>query len=75
MTKYKVAYTNVFKRQRKALIARGYDISLLDDTIKMLANGEALPERYRDYRLSLSSSSIRALKSSRWSTSFVKPLT
>jgi mRNA interferase YafQ len=51
MTKYRVAYTNVFKRQRKALIARGYDISLLDDTIKVLANGEALPERFRDHAL------------------------
>jgi mRNA interferase YafQ len=51
MAKYRVAYTNVFKRQRKALIARGYDISLLDDTIKMLANGEALPERFRDHAL------------------------
>jgi mRNA interferase YafQ len=51
MTSYKVAYTSAFKRQRKLLIARGHDISLLDDTIRKLANGEALPERYCDHAL------------------------
>jgi mRNA interferase YafQ len=51
MTRYRVSYTGVFKRQRKLLIARGYDISLLDEVVKMLADGETLPEKHRDHAL------------------------
>jgi mRNA interferase YafQ len=49
MTKYKISYTSIFKKQRKLLKARGYDISLLDDTITLLANGATLPEKYCDH--------------------------
>jgi mRNA interferase YafQ len=42
----------LFKRQRKLLIKRGYDISILDKVVVMLANGETLPERYHDHVLS-----------------------
>jgi mRNA interferase YafQ len=42
----------LFKRQRKLLIKRGYDISLLDEVVIMLANGEILPEKYHDHALS-----------------------
>ena len=52
MSKYSIRYTTLFKRQRKLLIRRGYDIKLLDDVIVMLANGERLPEMYRDHALS-----------------------
>ena len=38
MTKYTLRYTVLFKRQRKHLIRRGYDISELDAVIAMLAN-------------------------------------
>ena len=51
MTKYSLRYTTTFKKQRKLLIKRGYDISLLDTVITMLANGEPLPEKYRDHAL------------------------
>jgi mRNA interferase YafQ len=51
MTKYAVRYTALFKRQRKLLIKRGYDILLLDEVVAMLANGETLPVKYRDHAL------------------------
>ena len=51
MSKYVVHYSALFKKQRKLLIKRGYDMRLLDDVIVMLANGERLPEKYRDHAL------------------------
>ena len=51
MTKYKISYTGIFKKQRKLLKARGYDISLLDDTVALLASGATLPEKYCDHAL------------------------
>ncbi|MDR3120646.1 MAG: type II toxin-antitoxin system YafQ family toxin [Clostridiales bacterium] len=51
MTKYKISYTNVFKKQRRLLKAREYDISLLDSVIALLAKGEVLPEKYCDHAL------------------------
>ena len=51
MNKYILRYTKLFKKQRKLLIKRGYDISLLDKVVAMLANDEILPEKYRDHAL------------------------
>ena len=51
MSKYALCYSTLFKRQRKLLIKRGYDITLLDGIIAMLANGEKLPEKHRDHAL------------------------
>ena len=51
MSKYLLRYTALFKKQRKLLIKRGYDISLLDNVVAMLANDEKLPEKYRDHAL------------------------
>ena len=48
---YKVIYTTKFKKQRKLLKSRNYDITLLDETIGKLARGETLPEAYRDHAL------------------------
>jgi len=48
---YKIAYTSKFKRQRKLLLSRGYNISLLDEAVRLLAGGAALPEKYRDHAL------------------------
>jgi len=48
---YKIAFTAKFKKQRKLLIARRYNISLLDEAVKMLAKGETLPEKYCDHAL------------------------
>jgi len=52
MSKYALQYTTLFKKQRKLLVRRGYNIKLLDDVIVMLANGDRLPEKYRDHALS-----------------------
>ncbi|MDR2558861.1 MAG: type II toxin-antitoxin system YafQ family toxin [Oscillospiraceae bacterium] len=51
MHKYKPQPTVKFKRDVKTLKKRGYDLSLLEDVVEKLANGEALPEKYRDHAL------------------------
>lgn len=48
---YKVLPSNIFRRELKTMIKRGYDISLLDEIVTKLANGEELPERNRDHAL------------------------
>jgi mRNA interferase YafQ len=48
---YKIQLTSKFKRDVKLLEKRGYDLSLLDDIIRKLANGETLPPQYRDHPL------------------------
>jgi mRNA interferase YafQ len=49
---YKISALNSFKRDLKLLIKRGYDLSLLDEIVTKLANGETLPEKNRDHALS-----------------------
>ena len=51
MTKYRLQPTSKFRKDVKLLKKRGYDLSLLNDVIARLANGEALPEQYRDHPL------------------------
>jgi len=51
-TELRLRYTTLFKRQRKALAKRGYDMQLLDAVIRLLASGDPLPERYHDHALS-----------------------
>ena len=48
---YKIAQTNAFKRDLKAMIKRGVDISLLDEIVTTLASGEPLDFKYRDHPL------------------------
>ncbi len=50
--KYTVKPTTKFQRDLKRAQKRGYDISLLTDIIKKLANGEQLPEKNKDHFLS-----------------------
>lgn len=50
--KYTVKPTAKFQRDLKRVQKRGYDISLLTDVIKKLANGEQLPAKNRDHSLS-----------------------
>ena len=47
----KVIWTSRFKKDYKTAIKRGLNIDLLDDTIRMLANKEKLPEQYNDHPL------------------------
>lgn len=49
---YKVKPTTKFQKDLKEVQKRGYDISLLTEIIKRLANGEQLPEKNRDHALS-----------------------
>lgn len=49
--KYLVKPTIKFQRDLKKVQKRGYDISLLTDIIKKLANGEQLPEKNCDHSL------------------------
>lgn len=49
--KYIVKPTTKFQRDLKKVQKRGYDILLLTDIIKKLANGEQLPEKNRDHNL------------------------
>ena len=48
---YAVRPTSRFQRDVKLANRRGYKMSLLTDTIKILAAGEPLPPRYRDHPL------------------------
>lgn len=49
--KYIVKPTTKFQKDLKRIYKRGYDISLLTNIIKKLADGEPLPERNRDHNL------------------------
>ena len=50
--KYIVRPTTKFQKDLKRIQRRGYDISLLTEIIKKLANGEKLSEKNRDHNLS-----------------------
>ena len=46
-----IKYETTFKKDFKRIVKRGYNIKLLEDVIELLANGEALPEKYKDHSL------------------------
>ena len=46
-----IKYTNAFKKDLKIMKKRGLDISLLKEVIRMLANNELLPSKYREHYL------------------------
>lgn len=48
---YAVRPTNRFQKDLKRVEKRGYNISLITDIIKKLANGEQLPENNKDHIL------------------------
>lgn len=50
--KYAIKPTTKFQKDLKRVKKRGYDISLLTEIIKKLANGEQLPEKNKDHTLS-----------------------
>ena len=47
----KIKFLNFFKKDYKRIVKRGYDIALLENVIRMLADGETLPAKYRDHAL------------------------
>ena len=46
-----IVMSNRFKRDLKLATRRGYDLDLLDSVVTKLANGETLPERFKDHHL------------------------
>ena len=46
-----VQWTAQFKKDYKLAIKRGWDIDILDDTVRMLANETMLPQKYNDHAL------------------------
>ena len=46
-----VKYTNLFKKDYKLMKKRGLDLKLLKEVVDMLANGQTLPDKYRDHYL------------------------
>jgi mRNA interferase YafQ len=51
MKDYVVRYTKQFRKDLRHLEKAGYDIQKLQNVISTLAEGEQLPERYRDHEL------------------------
>ena len=49
--KYKVDYTNNFKKSYKKLKKQGKELNKLLDVVDKLANGEELDIKYRDHQL------------------------
>ncbi len=49
--KYHVRPTKKFQKDLKRAQRRGYDLFLLTEILKKLANGESLPEKNRDHLL------------------------
>ena len=48
MSKYEIVPTNKFKKDLKMAIKRGYNMTLIEEVIDILAKGEQLPEKYKD---------------------------
>ena len=46
-----IKYETTFKRDFKRIVKRGYNVRLLEEVIEILANGETLPEKYKDHSL------------------------
>lgn len=49
--KYMIETSSKFKKDVKLIEKRGYNLELLKKTIDILANGEQLPESYKDHPL------------------------
>ena len=47
----KVRYSAKFKKDFKAIVKRGYDISLFEEVLVLLREGKTLPEKYCDHSL------------------------
>ena len=46
-----IKYETTFKKDFKRIVKRGYNIKLLEEVIEILANGQVLPEKYKDHSL------------------------
>jgi mRNA interferase YafQ len=50
--KYEILRTSQFKKDFKTAVKRGYNMERLKKVISLLAQGETLPQEYRDHSLS-----------------------
>ena len=50
-TKVAIKYTTASKKDYKRAVKRGLKIELLQKVVQLLAQGESLPEKNRDYEL------------------------
>jgi mRNA interferase YafQ len=50
--KYTVKPSSIFQKDLKRIDKLGYNLLLLTEVIKIIANGEELPDKYRDNNLS-----------------------
>lgn len=48
---YNIKQTKKFQKDLKLIQKRGYEIKKLIDVVKILANGQELPQKYRDHEL------------------------
>lgn len=49
--RYQIKPTSKFQKDLKRIQKRGYDLNLIKDVIKKLANGETLPAKNKDHSL------------------------
>ena len=49
--KYQIEQTSIFRKDLKKAKKRGLDLSLLDDVVTAIQNGETLPEKNKDHAL------------------------
>ena len=52
MSKYKIEFTGLMKRNMKLMQRRGKDMSKMQKVLEILVEGDMLPEQYRDHSLS-----------------------
>ena len=50
--KYDIKMSSVFKKELRSVKKQGKDLSLLDEIVTLLAEGETLPEKNHDHELS-----------------------
>lgn len=50
---YKIKRSSQFKKDFKTIVKRGYDLTELENVIRILKNGGVLPEKYKDHPLKI----------------------
>lgn len=56
MSTYRLIRTKQFKKDFKLCEKRNYDLSILESVLKLLQNGDTIPEKYKDHPLKNSKS-------------------
>lgn len=51
MNTYKLIRTKQFKKDFKLCEKRNYNLSILESVLKLLQNGDTIPEKYKDHPL------------------------